>query len=232
MRTDAEQPCGSVGTVGTRKWMIGLPLSNFWEILKWLFDCASKRGWFHFRSCVGAPRSWCPCSIWRKARVSDPSDGWINPEAFLYLDFWVDLVLTELVVVGQVKDYQSSMISIAVSFGAEMVTRFKLDWFTMVGSDTCILKCRNECGQGCYAMICWYMLIWCRAWSMFAILNWNHGLLVWAWCFVRPAYTNICTLDFAWLNLQLLTGSSAIWRRLPFAQRQRTFYPFGCSVSI
>ena len=107
-----------------------------------------------------------------------------------------------------------------------------LDWFTMVGSDSCILKCRNECGQGCYAMIWWYMLICCRAWSMFVILNWNHGLLVWAWCLVRLAYTNICTLDFAWLNLRRLTGSSANWRRLPFAQLQRTFYQFWCSVSI
>lgn len=40
----------------------------------------------------------------------------------------MDLVLTELVVVDEVKDYQSSMRSIAVSFGAEMVTRVKGLW--------------------------------------------------------------------------------------------------------
>ncbi len=79
---------------------------------------------------------------------------------------------------------------------------------------------------------CYDVLLFCRAWSMFVILNWNQGLLVWAWCLVRHAYTNICTLDFAWLNLRLLTGSSANWRRLPFAQRQRTFYPLCYSVSI
>ena len=70
----------------------------------------------------------------------------------------MDLVLTELVVVGKVKDYQSSMISdinCSVFWCRNGDTsQGSLDWFTMVGSDSCILKCRNECGQGCYAMIC------------------------------------------------------------------------------
>ena len=58
-----------------------------------------------------------------EARVSDTSDGGIDPEAFLCLDLLVDFVLTELVV-GQVTDDQSSMIS--MSFGEQLVTRVRV----------------------------------------------------------------------------------------------------------
>ena len=34
-----------------------------------------------------------------------------------------------------------------------------INYFTMVDSDSCILKCRNVCGQCCYAM----MMLWCTA---------------------------------------------------------------------
>ena len=140
----------------------------------------------------------------------------------------MDLVLTELVVVGKVKDYQSSMISIAVSFGAEMVTRVKGLW---IGSLYGWLRQLHlEMPKRVWPrLLCYDMLIYAN--MLQGLVHVCHlelkprpsglSMVFGKTCIHKHMHIRLCLID-----LPLLKGSSANWRRLPFAQRQRTFYQF------